>query len=601
MIRCKTVAPSISYLPTPLEKINNTFAADIQNTSFFTVRIDNETVEQGQSVKHSFPLHDSDLYDGWGVHYNIPLTQSVFYEHKEKIQITDRQQTIVIANPVQNERVTETYIIVKNASQQSIQITNGLGTIFACCLDGCINSREAKPEYNTAPDKTVVYEILKPLEALASIKVCVSVGRTNYPLTDNTRFHPGYVYTYIFDGKQVVKEDERPLLTMNEPLWSKPYTSTEIAAVFSGEDKKDCYVLGKENKKDQYGVQYEAAYISCINSKGSEKWQHVFTETGSDASFYAGVVLHNGAVLAVGSHTKNTHSGLIVQYAQDGTVVQSQKVECFAVFDSVIKKDEQNFLLTGFAANGSFLTAKLAIENNRLQCIPHTYPIPLSRNEAVSKAIPFYDEQSKMLFLFCNLIDWETEQILPAMVCTISEDGTSNRISLQNTVQTVSSVVRDSTGLFYIGGETVIQEQSTAAVVCFDYTQKNAEVFYTDGFPYSYITAVNLNEKSNELIISGTVNAADSFGNGGTPFMKSFDTGSGKELWKTIHQNKKYELLSSFVPCADYGFIAAYSAISEDGNYTAPTCVLRLNAVGKSNTNTNSVQKRKFSNRVTEK
>ena len=92
---------------------------------------------------------------------------------------------------------------------------------------------------------------------------------------------------------------------------------------------------------------------------------------------------------------------------------------------------------------------------------------------------------------------------------------------------------------------------------------------------------MHINEKSHELIISGTLKASDAVGNSGKPFIKSFDISTGKELWKTVYQNKQYELLSSFVTCARYGFIATFTNVSEDGEYTTPVGVLRLNAVGK--------------------
>ena len=415
---------------------------------------------------------------------------------------------------------------------------------------------------------------------LAGILVFISNQVSLFPLPEKD-LQPGYVYTYSFDGTSVVKEDERPLINMNEPLWSKPYTSTEIAGIFSGTDKELYYAIGKENKKNEHGELYEAAYISCMDSSGAEKWQKVFTENNCDTSFYSGIVLEDGSFLAAGSHTKEAHAGLIVQYSKNGTVLQSQKISSFSLFDSIIKIDGETTLLTGFDSDGNFLTAKLTIKNNSLNCIPQNSSIPLNENEAVSKAVPFYDEASKTLLLFCNLMDKETEQTLPSMVCTVSGNGNFERLSLQNTVKAISSVVRDSNGLFYIGGETVKKEQSAASVVCFDYSNKKTSVFYTDGFPYSYISAMHVNQKSHELIISGTLKASDAFGNSGVPFIKSFDIGTGKELWKTVYQNKQYELLSSFVPCARYGFIATFTNVSEDGEYTTPVGVLRLNAVGK--------------------
>ena len=267
---CKTVPTKsgmqVEYTGTPAasssDVIDNTFTASVVNNSRFSVTIDGKSIRSEETVNNAFPLHDSELYDGWAVHYTIPLTKDVFYEHKEKIQITDRQQTVVIANPVRNERISETYIIVKNASKQSIHLTNGHGTIFPCCLEGRINTREAKPEHNIAPGRTAVYEIIKPQEALPSVKVCVSVGRKNYPLTDNTHLQPGFVYTYSFDGKQIVKEDERPLLKTGEPLWRQEVADgVTVSKLISAQESAFFYAVGKVQKKDTNGNLYEEGFV----------------------------------------------------------------------------------------------------------------------------------------------------------------------------------------------------------------------------------------------------------------------------------------------------------------------------------------------------
>lgn len=552
---------------------DNTFNVIIKNDSYFVIEIDNQNILPKERKKHYLPLHDSALYDGWTVVYTIPLNKNLFYRHKEKIKIIDNQKTVSITNP--QKTTDDSYIIINNNSNQPIQFTNGHETIFPCYAEGQVNHSKPKALYTITANQAAVYGISKKEQ------IFISSDKNHYNIMDNTYFRNGYVYTYSFDGTSVVKEDERPLINVNEHLWSKPYTSTEIAGIFSGTDKELYYAIGKENKKNEHGELYEAAYISCMDSSGAEKWQKVFTENNCDTSFYSGIVLEDGSFLAAGSHTKEAHAGLIVQYSKNGTVLQSQKISGFSLFDSIIKIDGETALLAGFDADGNFLTAKLTIKNNSLNCIPQNSSIPLNGNEAVSKAVPFYDEPSKTLLLFCNLFDLETEQALPSIVCAVSENGTLERLSLQNTVKAISSVVRDSNGLFYIGGETVKKEQSAASVVCFDYANKKTSIFYMDGFPYSYISAMHVNQKSHELIISGTLKASDAFGNSGVPFIKSFDIGTGKELWKTVYKNKQYELLSSFVPCARYGFIATFTNVSEDGEYAAPVGVLRLNAVGK--------------------
>lgn len=582
MIRCKTVAPSISHLPTPLDIIDNTFPTDIQNTSFFPVRIDNETVEQGQSVKHSFPLHDSALYDGWGVYYTVLLTKNVFYEHKEKIQITDRQQAIVIVNPVQNERISETYIIVKNASKQSIQLTNGLGTIFPCCLEGRINTREAKHEHNIAPGRIAVHEILKPQEALSSVKVCMSVGRKNYPLTDNTHLQPGYVYTYAFDGKQIVKEDERPLLKTGEPLWNRNGADgVSVSKLISAPAGDIFYAVGKVRKKDANGNPYDAGFIQCTEHNGRERWTRFFEETGCDSTVYDGIALDNGDLLAVGHASGDVQHGLALLYSSDGVLLNTQKIATSSAFESVIPLSAGAFLVTGFDSEDKLIFGKVHIEKSVIRYEPFSAPLPLAGTEFVTNAFPLYDSRIKTLFVCCNLLDTETELPLPSALFTLAEDGTANRIPLKYVIKSVATVRQDANGMLYIGGETGAAEHSTAMIVTVDAAQNKQAAFYTGGAPYAYIADMQLNEKSGELIIAGTEKAADNFGNGGMPFFKSLALASGKELWTAGYSDKTYELLSSFIPCTDYGFIAHFTSVNEGGEYSPPVCTARLSATGK--------------------
>lgn len=500
----------------------------------------------------------------------IPVTDYKDIRIESKNGLNQTVNIVKLNKPNQN---IPYYVVLKNNADKEISICNSSAKSYYLTIN---KTKTIIPKHEgiySSKDREL-------FSAQQTVSMQLACGGKIFDF-HISQLQPAFVYTYSFDGTSVVKKDERPLINVNEPLWSKPYTSTEIAGIFSDSDKELYYAIGKENKKNEHGELYEAAYINCMDSSGTEKWQKVFTENNCDTSFYSGIVLEDGSFLAAGSHTKEAHAGLIVQYSKNGTVLQSQKISSFSLFDSIIKIDGETTLLTGFDSDGNFLTAKLTIKNNSLNCIPQNSSIPLNENEAVSKAVPFYDEASKTLLLFCNLMDKETEQTLPSMVCTVSENGNFERISLQNTVKAISSVVRDSNGLFYIGGETVKKEQSAASVVCFDYANKKTSVFYTDGFPYSYISAMHINEKSHELVISGTLKASDAFGNSGKPFIKSFDIGTGKELWKTVYQNKQYELLSSFVTCARYGFIATFTNVSEDGEYTTPVGVLRLNAVGK--------------------
>ena len=587
---CKTVSTKsgmqVEYTGTPAasssDVIDNTFTASVVNNSRFSVTIDGKSIRPEETTNNAFPLHDSELYDGWGVYYTVLLTKKVFYEHKEKIQITDRQQTVVIANPVQNERISETYIIVKNASKQSIQLTNGLGTIFPCCLEGRINTSEAKHEHNIAPGRIAVYEIVKPQEALSSVKVCVSVGRKNYPLTDNTHLQPGYVYTYAFDGKQIVKEDERPLLKTGEPLWNRNGADgVSVSKLISAPAGDIFYAVGKVRKKDANGNPYDAGFIQCTESSGKERWGRSFDETGCDSAVYDGIVLDNGDLLAVGHTSGDVQHGLALLYSSDGVLLNTQKIANTSAFESVIPLSAGAFLVTGFDSEDKLIFGKVHIEKSVIRYAPFSGPLSLAGTEFVTNAFPLYDTQSKTLFVCCNLLDTVTELPLSSALFALAEDGTATRIPLQHVIKSVAAVRKDANGVLYIGGETGTAEHSTAMVITVDAAQNRQNVLYTGGAPYAYIADMQLNEKSGELIIAGTEKAADSTGNNGTPFFKSLALSSGKELWTAGYSDKTYELLSSFIPCTDYGFIAQFTAVNENGEYTPPLCTARISATGK--------------------
>lgn len=570
---CKTVASSAPKPVVPDKIIDNTFAADIKNSSAFTVHIDNTTVAQGQMVKHSFPLHEADLYDGWSVTYIIPLTQSVFYEHKEKIQITDGQKTVTVKSP--EKMPDESYIILKNNAKHSIQLTNGSGTIFPCCLTGKINNINTESVYSIAPNQCAVLDFSKMTNR------AVSFDKTNYSLTEHIDYRQGFVYTYSFDGKRIVKEDERPLLKMHEPLWKTADNRTVlISKIISDSNAEHFYAIGKEKKRDADKNEYYAAYLHCITASGVEKWTKHFEEKNTDSSLYDAVVLDDG-LAAVGQHTGDEHSGIVLLYSQDGTLLQSKKIDKSSVIQRIIKMSGGNYFLTGFDSNGTPFFATAAFENNSIQYKPVQITLPLNINEEITGIIPAYNPDSKTLFLFCNMMNAETGEDSPSVLYTVMESGGTEKGSLQNKIKSIAAVALDKNGIFYIGGETSVRENSAALVLRFDYTNKKQAAAYTGGAPYSYISSLTVNEKTNELIIGGTERAADSFGNSGMPFLKSFDTVSSKELWTRLYTGQNYELLLSFTACTDYGFIAVFGNVNEDGEYDSPFCIQRTNAVGK--------------------
>lgn len=562
---CKTIPASMdgsSYI------VDNTFKTEVINDSFFSVTIDGKSLKSGEKTQHSFPLNDSDLYDGWGVDYTIPLSREVFYLHKDKVQITNNQKIVVIETPIKNN-IREAYIVVKNTSKQSMQLTNGMGTIFACCLEGRVNTRNAKFELNIAPSKVAIYEISKSNEEIKKERVYVWQDKVNYSLLQNTSLRNGYVYTFEFNGKEVIKVDERPLLKVGEMPWKNEDASLIIEKVFVRENF--AYSMGRKKTSDADGNYYYCPYLSCLDSStGAIRWEKM--EATTEGSIYDGVILSNGNILSVGqSITKDNNVGAMWLYSPYGVLLNSKNCSEYLGFSAI----SSNNIVVGFDEKGISI-AKISFGQNILQY--KSLPLQLSQKDSITSAIPFYNQNSKNQLLFCNFLNEEGES-LPSKLYELKEDGNVKEISLQDKISSIASIVQTSSGHVYVGGETARNEKSEAIILKMD--GENLDVLYQGEKSFSYISSLQLSEETKELIATGVCKAKESSGLGGVPFIVSLDLASGKKAWRQEYKGMKYQVLRSIFPCLDYGFVASFSSILPNGEDYGSSVLLRLTASGK--------------------
>ena len=567
LFACKTI-PIAKDAP---QVVNNTFQATIINNSPFAVSIDEKTIKKGESCKHIFPLQESALYDGWFVNYIIPLSKDVYYLHKEKVQITNNQAKIVIDPPKKNN-TREAYVVVKNTSKQTMSFTDGMRTHFPCCLEGQINTQYAKKEHNIAPSKIAAYEILKSPEEMKRIRLFVFQNDKHHSLLENTTLQRGYVYTFEFNGKEVIKIDERPILKVGEPLWKIEDESLIIEKVIAKENSY--YAVGKSKTFDENENSYYCPYICCINSAtGNIQWE--IKEKIVEGTINDALILGNGDILTIGqSIVEESNVGAMWLYSPKGILLNNKKCpECLSL-NAISLNNNENVALVGFDEEGiSFVKLSL----NNLQYKPLVIQLP--QKDFISSAIPFYNQHSKTLFLFCNLVD-EEGRILSSKLYELKEDGKIKEISLQEKISSISSVMQTSTGTLYVGGETSRSEKSEAIILKID--GEDLEVLYQDGKAFSYISSLYLNEESKELIASGVCKAKESSGVDGIPFISSLDIKTGKELWRREYRGMKYHLLRSFVPCVDYGFIGSFSSVTQEGEFVSygASILTRMNATG---------------------
>lgn len=419
---------------------------------------------------------------------------------------------------------------------------------------------------------------------MRTVKVSVSADRKNYPLLGNTSLRAGYVYTYVFDGKQVVKEDERPLLAVNEPQWKAEDSSFIIEKIAAGtgtDGGNVFYAAGRQKVTDANGNAYFCPALRGVDNAGAVRWTMRSTGISPEGSAYDVAVLDDGFVLAAGQRIQDgRYAGFAELYTSDGTLADGKIYSECAGFGAMTRLSAASCAAVGFDDAGMLLLATISAAKNALHYRRLPLHLPPNAAGSIASAIPVYSAASKTLFLFCNPYT-EEGLPLPSVLYAVYEDGRAEAIPLNNKIRSVAAATQDASGALYAGGESADTEKSEAVIIKVG-AEKSADVFYRGGAPFSYIAELHFNAQSRELTASGVCRAEEGSGLGGVPFIAGFDAQSGVQLWRREFAGSPYRLLKSFAPCADYGFAGAFASIVRNGPETdfGSSCTARLNATG---------------------
>jgi len=586
LISCKTNTSIPTKQDNTLQKLSNseldsyTFCADIINNSDYEIFINSliiptKTIIQNQEL----PLHSSEIYDELIITYKIPLTDFVFYKHIEKKLIADNQTKIIIENPTKITE-TESYIIIKNTSNDSVQLTNGR-SIFPCYYEGQINTVNISPEYYLKGKSQIVYKIN---DNSIFFLQNTTLKSDLIPINKAGRFLPGYVYTYEFDGKSVYRTDSRPLLKQAEPTWSLEIENNlEINDI---EIQKDnIYITGTQIKSDSNSNQYNSAFTcyfeTDISTYKEKKITINYEENQADSTtFFDSIIKEDGNIISVGQRVDKEPKGLVSCYSNSGSLLWNKTLADVYAVSSIIQISENDFFVVGSNSEGKALVYKLK-ENDSKE-----FEF-ITSIEVIDSAI--YDTKScissdgKYLYLVCNAQENMTNLVISSLFRIDIESGVSEEIKLNNTIRFVEDIKQAKDGTVYLVGETVTDTASSVALMAVKQDIAESKLVYVAPETYSYGRSIYVDEDFNEIVICGALNAKDSSGNGGTPFVRSLYRNDYSVAWEKLYTEECFsdmEVARDFVPCDDYGFVVNLCAVDEEGRFCGPTQLVRTNATG---------------------
>ena len=503
------------------KKKNNTFTSTIQNDSDFTIILDDETIAAGAQAQHVFPLYEGDLYDSWNVQYEIKLTDSVSYVLTDKIFIPNNQKTIIIENPRTNSE-PECYVIIHNNSNDTFQITDSRkNKIYPCFNTGIINDRNRNPIYNIAPHS----EVVCPIE---NITLC-AVNDTNLSkaklINLNTPFKKGYVYTIEFTSNKATLLDCRPLQSIRERLWNEEFSDDTIRSVKNYGN--NILMLGTSTVRDKKKNLYNTGFLQSINNNGKENWKIEYAVPGTDTFLYDMTFASDNTIFVAGQSIVSDMKGLVLQYSTEGDLLQNISVPESIGLEMIVPFGNDSFILRGYDSNGNVIYFNLDISG---------------KYEKINN--PFNNDKTQSL------------------------------------IQSESKYIKDKNGNLYIAGETSYLERPVATVVCLS-ADGSCKALYTSREPFSFVSDMLLDEVNNTLIITGSLNAKDSIGNDGTPFIRCINLQTKEVLWENLYSDSGYEVCVKIAECDNYGFVLLFVNADEEGNISLPCKIIRTNATGK--------------------
>lgn len=553
--------------------IDNTFDVTVSNTSRFEIEIDSQKIMPGKSIRHNLPLHESALYDGWNVTFRIPISEKIFYIHSEKITIADKQDVLEIKNPKAISEI-ESYVLVKNDSASSIQITSTSNNYLPVLLKGQINAVVPSSDYYIPSGKIGV------VKAKNTTSLFIKNDDGIQSVFKNKSLDSATVYTFSFDGKAVTMTDKRPLANILEPTCEYSFPeSVSVCALLKNPVSGAMYFAGTETAHDVRGNAFlrgVAGKLPLDDEQAQAAGRFAPFEVKGDVQFFDAAFSDNGELFAVGQVAMDEPRGIIVHYAANGAAADFAAVEEAAALGAICHADNSSFFAGGIDYDGNIIILSVSC-GTEIECRKIAL-IELSDEESADGIEMCYCAPGNCVLLAVN--PGSAGGFSPSHLYRIPVGGgTAAEISLQGKIGAVSSIIMNQNDELFLTGESPVGAQTAACILAVRPGDSSCEIKFISKKSPSWISDAWFDGASGELVVCGMTTS----GKKRVPFVCAFDTQDFHTIFEKIYTGLEFSGLNdaAFVlPCADWGFTVIMSALDADNSRLAPFKAVRVTSSG---------------------
>ncbi|GHT86607.1 hypothetical protein FACS1894137_12430 [Spirochaetia bacterium] len=458
-----------------------------------------------------------------------------------QISKTNTPQNISIISPQKFLNIDKSYLVITNKGSQGGVFVSEYGRSRLTCIHGhmknAVNQGETEVFAISPGDMKTLYIAQVPIE--------------------NRYYTPGFVYYFTFDGKAVSLTDARPLHRIGETAWARQFPeAVDIPQLITNDDGTISTLVPTKDG---------AAFYS-FGSNG-EEIRHTQAFQDVPANITAVMMMNSDSLLVLGYTTGSR--GLdspIVQKLNRSGVLQwalppSAQYPYANLLTAAAKTGHENTWLLAGQQNTAYIreirdegaAAVSSWELGRRDLDP--------RCGAVRSAM--YDAE-RDIWRVCGAL---AGSLAGSYIIELSGGGTVQKTDTSLNNLLVYKILGGADGAYYLIGEELKAGDSYALIVKYDGAGKELRRERNQAPKQSYYQDAVLDEANGQIVLSGTMNARNSGGQGGTPFIQGIAINSGAMLWRqelTADEFKGAALVNGIVKAPGYGYVLSLCGISGD-------------------------------------
>jgi hypothetical protein len=424
-------------------------------------------------------------------------------------------------------------------------------------------------------------------------------------------FQRGQVYQFLFDGASVVLTDKRPLVKAGEKGWTRAVTEADTALQLTGNTNAASTSITVFSSNGSAGIERrlfasDGESLAVLRQKAAG-----FTITGA--------LRTGGGDVIVFGYTENGYAGtlpVVQRQREDGSLAAelepSRKEDRRAAyFLAATEGADGELAIAGGADSGindvsAYKSYIRAVRETQGGFAP-LWELGPAEFDAAAKSGIRYGEINAVVF-DRNRNRWV------AVGKTISYDALKNPeagsyiafIDRMGTIRHIAAyrnmlfnrIALDEAGNQYLAGEEIRAGGSYAVVIKRAPIEGGARNENGDGNGveiwrgrsrpeadsfYQDMVIDMVDGGDSQIVLAGTLRAADSDGRAGTPFIEGINAETGDLIWRQLLADgvfRETALVTGIEKAPFYGFVLALSGI-EDGYFAPPFLIARVNDRGR--------------------